>query len=79
LERFFPKEKWFENPVRQDLLGKVKVEAIQYFNLNERRRPYWFWVEVLGQEWNQLMKRAGENCRKMFRLFAMRKVIFRRL
>jgi hypothetical protein len=38
------------NPVRQDLLGIERVEAIQYFNLNEAERPYWFWVEVLGQE-----------------------------
>jgi hypothetical protein len=37
--------------VRQDLLGieSKRVEAIQYFNLNEAERP-WFWVEVLGQE-----------------------------
>jgi hypothetical protein len=32
------------------LVSKVKVEAIQYFNLNESRKTLLVLVEVLGQE-----------------------------
>jgi hypothetical protein len=48
---FFQKRNGFERkPVRQDLLGIERVEAIQHFNLNESKNFCWFWAEVLVEE-----------------------------
>jgi hypothetical protein len=50
--KFFSEEKMVlsGNPVRQDLLGIERVEAIQHFNLDESKNFCWFWAEVLVEE-----------------------------
>jgi UDP-N-acetylglucosamine--N-acetylmuramyl-(pentapeptide) pyrophosphoryl-undecaprenol N-acetylglucosamine transferase len=66
LERFFPKEKMVlsGNPVRQDLLGieSKRVEAIQYFNLNESRKTLLVLGGSLGaRRMNQLIEKELEK------------------
>jgi hypothetical protein len=48
---FFQRENGFERKSSTPRFTwySKRVEAIQYFN-QRAERPYWFWVEVLGQE-----------------------------